>query len=35
MSWNFNKDKKQDQPKKKGAKGKYIIHIIIQIIFIL
>ena len=25
MSWNFNKDKNKDQPKRKGAKGNYIL----------
>ena len=23
MSWNFNKDKNKEQPKRKGAKGNY------------
>lgn len=30
MSWNHNKDKNKEQPKRKGAKGKYINYIIIM-----
>ena len=25
MSWNFNKDKNKEQPKRKGAKGNYLL----------
>ena len=35
MSWNFNKDKNKDQPKRKGAKGKFKSYIIFPILFIL
>ena len=28
MSWNFNKDKNKEQPKRKGAKGNYLLFII-------
>jgi hypothetical protein len=31
MSWNFNKDKNKDQPKRKGAKGKSILILIYEI----
>jgi hypothetical protein len=26
MSWNINKDKNKEQPRRKGAKGNYIIN---------
>jgi hypothetical protein len=25
MSWNFNKDKNKEQPRRKGAKGNYLL----------
>ena len=33
MSWNFNKDKNKDQPRKKGAKGMYIEYITIYLYY--
>ena len=35
MSWNHNKDKNKEQPKRKGAKGKYIDYIINCVLLIL
>ena len=32
MSWNFNKDKNKEQPRRKGAKGNYLLFLISLII---